>query len=119
MLKSNAKGAFLGIGYDPGRSATLVRNPNWNPATDSRPAYLKQIDINIGGDPNVIGRQVLIGSDAVQNDQLAPPVVKLAYERYYSQLVAVPGTGEYFIALNNSHGPFHNVNVRKALWGCA
>ena len=116
MLKSDAKGTFLGIGYNPGRSATLVRNPNWNPATDSRPAYLERIDINIGGDPNVIGRQVLMGSHAVQNDQLAPPVVKLAYERYYSQLVAVPGTGEYFIALNNNRGPFHNVNVRKALW---
>ena len=116
MLKSDATGKLLGVGYNPGRSATLVRNPNWNAATDSRPAYLDRIDINIGGDPNVIGRQVLLGSHAVQNDQLAPPVVKLAYEHYYNQLVAIPGTGVYFVALNNNHGPFKNVNVRKALW---
>ncbi len=29
MLKADAKGNFLGIGYQPGKSATLVRNPNW------------------------------------------------------------------------------------------
>ena len=45
MFKSNAAGKVLGVGYQPGKSATLVRNPNWNPATDSRPAYLNQIDI--------------------------------------------------------------------------
>ena len=73
MLKANSQGMFLGIGYRPGRSAILVRNPNWKAATDRRPAYLNQIDIDIGGDPNVIGRQVLVGSDKVQNDQVAAP----------------------------------------------
>ena len=50
MLKANSKGMILGIGYRPGRSAMLVRNPNWNPATDHRPAYLNQINVDIGGD---------------------------------------------------------------------
>ena len=100
----------------PGRSATLVRNPNWNRATDTRPAYLDQINVNIGGDPNVIGRQVLDGSHAVQNDQLAAPIVKLAYQHYYTQLIAVLGAGLYYVAVDNSKGPFSNGNVRKALW---
>ena len=30
MLKANSEGKVLGIGYQPGKSATLVRNPNWN-----------------------------------------------------------------------------------------
>ncbi len=68
MVKASKQGKILGIGYQPGASATLVRNPNWNPNTDHRPAYLNQIDINIGGDPNVIGRQVLMDSHAVQGD---------------------------------------------------
>ena len=38
MLKSDSSGKFAGIGYQPGKSATLVRNPNWNPSTDYRPA---------------------------------------------------------------------------------
>ena len=117
MLKSDAKGKFLGIGYQPGKSATLVRNPNWTASTgDPRPAYLNEIDINIGGDPNVIGRQVLTGSHVLQNDTPAGPIVKLAYQHYYSQLYAVPGAGDHYVALNNEFGPFKNVNVRKALW---
>jgi peptide/nickel transport system substrate-binding protein len=61
MLKNNSAGKVLGIGYQPGKSATLVRNPNWKASTDFRPAYLNQINISIGGDANVIGRQVLEG----------------------------------------------------------
>jgi peptide/nickel transport system substrate-binding protein len=116
MLQANAQGKFLGIGYRPGRSAILVRNPNWNAATDRRPAYLNRIDIDIGGDPNVIGRQVLLGSHKVQNDQVAAPIVQLAYRHYYSQLVAVPGAGVAYVALNNHEGPFSNVNARRAVW---
>ncbi len=116
MLKSDSSGKFLGIGYQPGKSATLVRNPNWNASTDPRPAYLNQININIGGDPNVIGRQVLTGTHAVQEDTPAGSIVKLAYQQYYKQLVAVPGAGDHYVGINNKTGPFSNVNVRKALW---
>lgn len=116
MFKSNAQGKVLGIGYQPGKSAVLVRNPNWNPATDFRPAYLNQINIQIGGDPNVIGRQVLEGSDMVQNEEAAQPIVQLAYEHFRKQLELSPGAGINFIAVDNKRGPFANVNVRKAFW---
>ena len=71
MLENNAEGKVLGIGYIPGKSATLVRNPNWNPKTDFRPAYLNEIDIKIGGTKTIIGRQVLEGANIVENE---PPV---------------------------------------------
>lgn len=117
MLKADPKGVFQGIGYQPGKSATLVRNPNWSSSSgDPRPAYLDQININIGGDTNVIGRQVLTGTHAVQEDTPAGPIVKLAYQKYYNQLQAVPGAGDHYVALNNKQGPFANVNVRRALW---
>ena len=118
MLKNNTAGKVLGIGYQPGKSATLVRNPNWSASTDYRPAYLNQINIAIGGDTNVIGRQVLEGSDMVQSDAPAAPIVKLAVQQYPSQLVisAGGGAGDRYIAVNNSDGPFKNVNLRKALW---
>jgi peptide/nickel transport system substrate-binding protein len=116
MLKSNAAGRVLGIGYQPGKSATLVRNPNWNPSTDFRPAYLDQINIHIGGDPTVIGRQVLEGSHMVQNDNPAQPIVKLAYEKHRAQLEVSPGGGDHYVAVDNKQGPFSNVDVRKALW---
>jgi peptide/nickel transport system substrate-binding protein len=118
MLKADSAGKVLGIGYQPGKSATLVRNPNWNASTDYRPAYLNQINISIGGDANVIGRQVLEGSDMVQADAPAAPIVKLAVEQHPSQLVISGGggAGDRYIAINNSDGPFKNVNLRKAFW---
>jgi peptide/nickel transport system substrate-binding protein len=116
MFKSNSAGKVLGVGYQPGKSATLVRNPNWSPATDYRPAYLDQIDIQIGGDPTVIGRQVLEGSSMVQNDTPAQSIIKLAYEHFRSQLEISAGAGDHYVALDNKHGPFTNINLRKAFW---
>ncbi len=116
MFKSNSAGRVLGVGYEPGKSATLVRNPNWSSASDFRPAYLNQIDIQIGGDTNVIGRQVLEGSHMVENDEIAQSTVQLAYEHFRSQLEISPGAGTNYIAVNNHRGPFANVNVRKAFW---
>jgi len=118
MLQANSDGKVLGVGYQPGKSATLVRNPNWNASTDSRPAYLNQVNISIGGDPNVIGRQVLEGSNMVQSDAPTAPIVKLAVQQHPTQLTisAGGGAGDRYIAINNSYGLFKNVNLRKALW---
>jgi peptide/nickel transport system substrate-binding protein len=116
MLKSDSSGKFLGIGYQPGKSATLVRNPNWNPRTDFRPAYLDQIDINIGAEPTVIGQKVLKGEDVVQNDVPAQSIVKEAYEHYPQQITFTPGSGTYYASLNNARGPFTNIDLRKAVW---
>jgi peptide/nickel transport system substrate-binding protein len=116
MLESDGAGKVLGIGYQPGKSATLVRNPNWSASTDSRPAYLDQIDVKIGGDTTVIGRQVLEGSGMVQNEAPAQSIVKLAYEKFRSQLEISPGAGDHYIAVDNKQGPFADINVRKAFW---
>jgi peptide/nickel transport system substrate-binding protein len=116
MLKASSTGKVLGVGYQPGKSATLVRNPNWRASTDSRPAYLNQIDIHLGGDPTVIGRQVLEGSDMVQNEAPAQSTVKLAYQKFRTQLEISPGAGDHYIAVDNKQGPFANVDVRKAFW---
>jgi peptide/nickel transport system substrate-binding protein len=120
MLKSNAQGVFAGIGYQTGKSATLVRNPNWNLSTYTSafkpPAYLNQININIGGDATVIGQQVLKGSDSVQEDTPAQSIVKLAYQNYPSQITFTPGSGDHYASVDNQHGPFTNVNLRRAFW---
>jgi peptide/nickel transport system substrate-binding protein len=116
MLESSPAGRFLGLGYRPGTSATLVRNPNWRRSTDPAPAYLNRINIKIGGSAEVIGRQVLLGSDAVQNDIPTNTNVALAYQRHYRQLVATPGAGDEYVSLNNARGVLTNVNVRRAVY---
>ena len=116
MLENNAQGKVLGIGYVPGKSATLVRNPNWSDKTDFRPAYLNEIDIKIGGSQPVIDRQVLEGTNVVQNEPVAQPAVQLAAEHYKSQMVLSPGGGNRYVSLDNKVGPFSNIDLRKAVW---
>jgi peptide/nickel transport system substrate-binding protein len=116
MFKSNAQHEVVGTGYQPGKVAELVRNPNWSASTDYKPACLNEIKVSMGGDTNVIGRQVLEGSHLVQNDPPAHSIVQLAYEHYRSQLLISPGAGQHYISVNNSHGPFRDVYLRKALW---
>jgi peptide/nickel transport system substrate-binding protein len=117
MFKNDSSGKVLGVGYSPGKSATLVRNPNWKESTDFRPAYLDEIQVKIGGSNTVIGRQVLEGNNVVNNEPSTPQSdLKLAVEHYKSQLEISPGAGSHYIAVNNAHGPFKNINLRKALW---
>lgn len=121
MVKENTKtGQFSGIGYQTGKSLTLVRNPNWNPNTYSGqykpPADLNQINVNIGGSTPVIGQQVLKGSDSVQVDTPSNTIVQLAYQSYPSQITFTTGSGDHYIAVDNQHGPFKNENLRKAFW---
>ncbi len=117
MIKSNLKtGLFAGIGYQTGKSLTLVRNPRWNPKTDYRPAYLNGINIKIGGDATVIGQQVLKGSSSTQLDTPTQSTVKLAYQQYPSQITFTPGSGDHYVTLNHAQGPFTNVNLRRAVY---
>ncbi|HYZ80771.1 MAG TPA: ABC transporter substrate-binding protein, partial [Solirubrobacteraceae bacterium] len=117
MIKSDPKtGLFQGVGYQTGKSLTLVRNPNWDAKTDYRPAYLDRVNFVIGGDATVIGQQVLKGSDAVQFDTPAQSTVKLAYQQYPSQITFTPGSGDHYATLDNHAGVFKNVNLRRAVW---
>jgi peptide/nickel transport system substrate-binding protein len=116
MFKNDSSGKVLGTGYIPGKSATLVRNPNWNASTDIRPAYLDEIAIKLGGTNTVIGRQVLQGKNVVENELPAQAIVKLAAQSYKSQLEISPGAGSHYIGVNNKVGPFSNINLRRAFW---
>jgi peptide/nickel transport system substrate-binding protein len=117
MIQSNLEtGLFRGIGYRTGESLTLVRNPNWNSRTDFRPGYLNRISFKIGGHSGAIGPEVLQGSDAIEFDTPAWSTVKLAYQQYPSQITFTAGSGEHYVALDNQHGPFTNVNLRRAVY---
>jgi peptide/nickel transport system substrate-binding protein len=117
MIESNIRtGLIQGVGYEPGKTLTLVRNPNWISRTDFRPAYLNRIDFHIGASARVIGAQVLKGSNAVQFDTPTQSTVNLAYAQYPSQITFTSGSGEHYVALDNQHGPFSNVNLRRAVY---
>ena len=116
MVQADKTGKIAGIGYQPGKSETLIRNPNWNAATDYRPAYVNRINVNVGGDATVIGQQVLKGSSAIQLDTPSQSIVKLGYQQYPSQITFTAGSGDHYIGIDNAAGPFKNVNLRRAVW---
>ena len=116
MLRSDRGGRVLGVGYRPGRSATLVRNPNWRRRTDIRPAYLNAIHIEIAPHGPAIGPRVLGGRHIVENEAPSEAAQREAETRHPSQLEISPGAGDHYIGLNSARGPFRDINLRKALW---
>jgi peptide/nickel transport system substrate-binding protein len=120
MIQGEDKGNSISAGYTPGKSLTLVRNPNWSASTYSGaykpPAYLNQINLQLGGSPSVIGPQTLKGSDMVEFDTPTHATVQEAYQKYPSQITFTTGAGDHYMTLNNSKPPFNNVNIRRAVF---
>lgn len=114
-IASNADGDVQGVGIVPGRRVVLRRNPNWDPATDDRPAYLDGIEWSIGNEPNVAGRQVLDGSGLTLGDTPTAAIVKRAVQQYPDQVFFSPGSGSRYAALNTQIPPFDDANLRKAV----
>jgi peptide/nickel transport system substrate-binding protein len=108
-------GPYMIKSYSPGRSLTLVRNPNWSRQLDgTRPAYSDQIVWNAGADPTVAARQTLDSTNLLMADTPPSAVLKTAYESKKTQLSIAP-LGAYYSALNTTVPPFNNINLRKAV----
>jgi len=116
MVKNDASGKL--VGRSPGKEIILVRNPNWDKATDYRPAYLDEIDIQEGNDDlATASRRALSGSATVCCDSGAPPaqVLKQALSRDQNQVSFVPAGGTRYISLDAKVPPFNNIDLRKAV----
>jgi peptide/nickel transport system substrate-binding protein len=119
MYKNDSSGKL--VGRKPGKSIELVRNPNWDPKTDYRPAYLDSITVEEGNDDAVsAARRILKGQSLVQGDGTTPaPVIKQAVTKNKDQLALIPSGGYRMISMNSSIKPFDNINVRKAVLAAA
>jgi peptide/nickel transport system substrate-binding protein len=107
-------GPYMISSYSAGKSLTLVRNPNWDPKTDTRPAYLDRVNWTMGADPNVAGRQVFNGTSIAQGDTPGASIVKL-FATKKPQQITFSAYGSRFLGLNTQKKPFNNENVRKAV----
>jgi peptide/nickel transport system substrate-binding protein len=105
-------------GRDPGKRIEIVRNPNWDKATDYRPAYLDSITIEEGNDDlTVASRRTLQGESIMCCDSGQPPipVLRRAITQNKDQIGRVSGGGTRWIALRTDKPPFDNINMRKAV----
>src|SRR3954447_5509871 len=115
MIKNDSSGKA--IGYQAGRSITLVRNPNWDASTDYRPAYLDEIDMPQGNDDTTVASRKILDGDSMINGDFSPPpaVLKQVVTKQKEQLTLVPNGGGRWVAMNTTIKPFDDVNVRRAV----
>ena len=107
-------GPYMIGDYQAGKSITLVRNPQWDPKTDFKPAHLDRIEWTLNADPNVFGRQVFNGSGFANADTPSGGTVRRFATRAKDRIVFTP-LGNRYVALNVQRKPFSDLNVRKAV----
>ncbi len=106
-------------GYEPGKSIQLVRNPNYDPATDGlRPAYPDGFNISIGGDNNDLYNKVQAGELDGVVDGIVPPNVLRSYstDPTLQPLLHInPSDAVRYISFNLAEPPFDDIHIRKAV----
>jgi peptide/nickel transport system substrate-binding protein len=105
-------------GFDPSKSITLVRNPNYDQATDdTRANYADGIIVSINTNVDDIFSQIQAGSlDSSLSDQPPKPVL----QQYLTDPAKKPylhsnsGDRTWYITMNWAVPPFDDIHVRKA-----
>lgn len=105
-------------GYNNDKGMTLVRNPNYDPATDgTRSAYADGIQIQINTSLDNIFNDLLDGH--IDIAQGTPPVSVLQQletdPQYQGWLHADQGDRTWYVTMNLLAPPFDDVHVRKAV----
>ncbi len=107
-------------GYDPNSGMTLVRNPDYDPATDTPEARENLVDsfeFRINTNADDIYNKIKAGDieDAVASE---PPKVLKEYsesEELKPNLHVSAGDRTWYITLNLTQPPFDDIHVRKAV----
>jgi peptide/nickel transport system substrate-binding protein len=112
-----ATGPYMVKRYQAGRRIQLVRNPNWDAATDFRPAYVDEVEILEGNDDAAVAtRRILAGHGLVNGDFNPPPAdLRRALGRQRDQVAVPPANSVHYVTLNTKVPPFNDINVRKAV----
>jgi peptide/nickel transport system substrate-binding protein len=115
MVESDADGKA--IGYQPGKRIHLVRNPDYTPVDDFRPAFLDEIDIQAGNEDTAVATRRILAGESMASGEIQPPAsqLKRLLESNKSELSVVPGGGWRMISMDTSRPPFDDINVRKAV----
>jgi peptide/nickel transport system substrate-binding protein len=114
MVQNDSSGKLTG--YKPGKSISLVRNPNWDASTDFRPAYLDEIFIRTNAtDANVSARQVIDGENMILDTNPPANILRDLVTKIKDQYESVPSGGYRYFPLNTEVKPFDDLNVRRAV----
>jgi peptide/nickel transport system substrate-binding protein len=107
--------------YTPEKSIELVRNTNWDPATDPlRKAWVDKIEMRIGLEPEAIQQAIERGDADLSLDSQPPNAAlqRLSTDPTLKKQFAVETTGctRYFaLGTNKAAGAISDVRVRQAI----
>jgi peptide/nickel transport system substrate-binding protein len=115
MIESDGEGRA--VGYEAGRRIHLVRNPNWDRATDYKPAYLDEIEMPQGNDDTTIASRRVVEGDSMLTGDFSPPPSVLAQvvRNRKDQLELIPAGSARYVSMNTTVEPFDDVDVRRAV----
>jgi peptide/nickel transport system substrate-binding protein len=107
--------------YTPNKDALLVRNENWDPATDPlRKAWVDKIQVKIGDAPEAIQQEIERGDADISQDTQPPnaDLQRLSTDPKLKQRFGVFTTGciRYFVlGTNPANGAIAKKEVRQAV----
>ncbi|MGH2816614.1 MAG: ABC transporter substrate-binding protein [Actinomycetota bacterium] len=105
-------------GFDPSKSITMVRNPNYDQASDNlRSNYVDGITMTIDTNIDDIFSQVQAGTlDSSVSDQPPKPVLQqyLTDQAKKPNLHSNSGDRTWYVTMNWITPPFDDIHVRKA-----
>jgi peptide/nickel transport system substrate-binding protein len=115
-----SSGPYMFDTYQAGKSFTLKRNPNWDPATDkNRSALPNAISVKLNVNAEDVDRQLLNGSldvdvtaGGIQTDTQGK-VVTQASLKQNADLAPIPRT--WYTSINSDVAPLNNIDCRKAV----
>jgi peptide/nickel transport system substrate-binding protein len=114
MVQNDSSGNLTG--YKPGKSISIVRNPNWDAKTDYRPAYLDKIFVRTNAtDANIAARQVIDGTNKILDTNPPANILRELVTKVKDQYTSIPSGGYRYFPLNTEVKPFDDLNVRKAV----
>jgi len=108
-------------GFDGVSSLKLVRNPDYDPATDSpaaRQNFPDEFDFTVNANANDIVDRVAAGDLDDEDASSLPPDALERYSRDASKrqyLHLYPADGIQYLSMNLTQAPFDDIHVRRAL----
>ena len=122
MFKNDASGKIqgAGLGWDPNKKIDLIRNSNYDQATDPfRKNFPDEITIDEGyNDPEIATQKILNGEFNYNFDFQIPADKQQAINANATQktLLRTPASPCFrYVSLNTTIHPFTNVHVRRAV----